>query len=669
MFAHGLEFLPDLPQIVMFGRNKGQKLSNFDDEVDEEALSLANNTSSLASADEPIFPVSPTSGSLFQSVGGRKMQHLAARVGSISGESTLGIDAHLVGTSPPAPSCQDSPTHSAKVLKSQVRRSAEGRSEGRDERGIDRILQQYNNQQPSAHLFAPHLASPSQTTGEMAEIPTNLSPPGQVHAFPNHNAFDTLGGDEDPILVARVDNVYRLKKQCEPLEEKTRRLHDHVSELYKSIQKVCDDFHQISNDISDLMPPSMDPEKNVSHKSAANHEDVHNMVGVAIPAKIMPRFEQSLLGDLDLMMLHFVQEQVQFRKFRKDQIAMERRDEEVDLKSSKKVDASTEASIILKQENLSRNLKKSSELSENGLTNLLEKEKDMLDAWFYKFMQFQIHFFSEVGRQVMNLQGPSAKLADQLKKRKLDPSESSKILGDVVAETVVASPGWGTEHEDASNKSWFGIKGNKSPGSADEKNKWMQGMFRRRNVDFFKAGGGPRGGGGGFFDEDDEEDDSTSTPSSRRNSATNSNSNSRRGSRDNAGTPKQFNPNDLMGGIKKLFNKRPSCGGGEFSSQNGLLSGGGLPPTDGGPSSSGFPRPPESGAFPRTAGSVGTGKAMQGISSAQASSGKKSGGGFFSSFQSKEGHSKSEEWVDFSAGGGSVPSSDDVNVEFDAGEV
>ena len=59
MFALGLEFLPDLPQIVMFGRNKGQTLSNFDDEVNDEALFLVNNTFPLASADEPIFPVSP----------------------------------------------------------------------------------------------------------------------------------------------------------------------------------------------------------------------------------------------------------------------------------------------------------------------------------------------------------------------------------------------------------------------------------------------------------------------------------------------------------------------------------------------------------------------------------------------------------------------------------
>ena len=173
------------------------------------------------------------------------------------------------------------------------------------------------------------------------------------------------------------------------------------------------------------------------------------------------------------------------------------------MKLGKKVDAATEASIILKQEKLARALKTSSEISEKGLSNLMEKvreaiaecfvsvlqhhrltilaspfpyipfppttqEADMLDAWFYKFMQFQVHFFSEVGQQIMTLQGPSTRLADQLKKRNLDPSESAKILGDVAPETVVANPGWGTEHEEARLKGWFGIKGNKSP-STEEK--------------------------------------------------------------------------------------------------------------------------------------------------------------------------------------------------------
>ena len=129
------------------------------------------------------------------------------------------------------------------------------------------------------------------------------------------NLLDTISDGMDPVLKAQVENILKMKTTAEPMEVKTRRLHDHVSELYSSIQKVCDDFHIISADLTDMLPPQTDPAKNVSHKVAAAHEEVHNMVGVAIPAKTMPRFEQSLLGDLDLMMLHFVQEQKKFRKF------------------------------------------------------------------------------------------------------------------------------------------------------------------------------------------------------------------------------------------------------------------------------------------------------------------------------------------------------------------
>ena len=257
----------------MFGRKKGQKLSNLDDNY--ESVSLASGSPLESSPlGQPISPASPLGNPVnemgflspkSEATSGKTMQQLATNMGSISGEGTLGIAAHLGHGM--GPSCQDSPTN-AKVLMSQ-------------------------------------------TTGEMGEIPSNLSPPGQTHAFPGQNNFNTLSdSDLDPIVAARVENIFKMKKQCQPMEEKTRRLHDHVSELQKSIQKVCDDFHRISNDISDLMPPSMDADKNISHKAAAMHEDVHNMVGVAIPSKIMPRFEQSLLGDLDLMMLHYVQEQV-----------------------------------------------------------------------------------------------------------------------------------------------------------------------------------------------------------------------------------------------------------------------------------------------------------------------------------------------------------------------
>jgi hypothetical protein len=65
---------------------------------------------------------------------------------------------------------------------------------------------------------------------------------------------------------------------------------------------------------------------------------------------------------------------------------------------------------------------------------------------------------------------------------------------------------------------------------------------------------------------------------------------------------------------------------------------------------------------------------MEGISSNQTSnqaSASKKNGGFFSAFQSREGHSKSEEWVDFSAPGGKISArdSEDLNVEFDSRHV
>ena len=100
----------------------------------------------------------------------------------------------------------------------------------------------------------------------------------------------------------------------------------------------------------------------------------------------------------------------------------------------------------------------------------------MLDAWLFKFLQFQIHFWSETGQQVMSLQKPTGALAEQLKARKLDPSESRNILGEVDPETVVSSPGWGDESEATPSKGkevggggggglgWFG-------GKKDEKEK------------------------------------------------------------------------------------------------------------------------------------------------------------------------------------------------------
>ncbi|GMI00911.1 hypothetical protein TrLO_g12164 [Triparma laevis f. longispina] len=557
----------------------------------------------------------------------------------------------------------------------------------RSDLGIAAHLKINTNIHSSAsQAAAPRRSLLSQPSGnDFGATPTNLdtapSTPAPNPHVPQGNPFDSLAGGVDPILKAQLENVYRLKSVAEPMEAKTRRLHNHISELYKSIQKVCDDFHMISADISDMLPPNTNPSKNVSHKVAAAHEEVHNMVGVAIPAKIMPRFEQSLLGDLDLMMLHYVQEQKKFRSFDALNKANKAESDEGKMGGS----PSDSSTLMSKSKKDTDKLKEAAAASEEGLQRLVEKEADMLDAWLFKFLQFQIHFWSETGQQVMSLQKPTGALAEQLKARKLDPSESRNILGEVDPETVVSSPGWGDESEATPSKGkevggggggglgWFG-------GKKDEKEKgsehaWLSGMFQRRNVEFFQKDKG------GF---DDDEDDSTSNPSSRSNSRrgslSKSNQGSRRGSKDNGkGSKVGLNAAELSAKIDaaasgsnplKRFsgifggNKRKDD---KYSSQNGLLGsedvGVGVP-IETGAETTAFPRPPEQGAFPRPDINP-SGKNIEGISSTQAR--KKSGsgsGGMFSAFQSGNGEKKggkNDEWVDFTAG--------DESVEFDANAV
>ncbi|GMI02852.1 hypothetical protein TrVE_jg4759 [Triparma verrucosa] len=506
---------------------------------------------------------------------------------------------------------------------------------------------------------APRRSLLSQPSGsDFGATPTNLDSTSKAkdNFVPQGNPFDSLAGGVDPILKAQVDSVYKLKGVAEPMEAKTRRLHNHVSELYKSIQKVCDDFHMISADISDMLPPNTNPSKNVSHKVAAAHEEVHNMVGVAIPAKIMPRFEQSLLGDLDLMMLHYVQEQKKFREF----VAAKKT---VDSEEAKAPSSSADSSTsILKTKKETDKLKEAAVASEEGLQRLVDKEADMFDAWLFKFLQFQIHFWSETGQQVMSLQKPTGQLAEQLKARKLDPSESRKILGEVDPETIVSSPGWGDESEatPAKGKSegglnWFG--GKKDDKEKGSEHAWLSGMFQRRNVEFFKKDKG------GF---DDDEDDSTSNPGSRSNSRRGSLSKSnqgsrqgsRRGSRDNStlnaaelsakiDAAARANSNPLKR-ISGIFGGNKRKDGDMFSSQNGLLDSGTIETAPG-------------QSFPRPDGVAPAGKKIEGISSTQARK-KSGGGGMFSAFQSGNGEKgKSDKWVDFTAG--------DESVEFDANAV
>ena len=401
------------------------------------------------------------------------------------------------------------------------------------------------------------------------------------------------------------------------------------------------------------MPPTSNPDGNVSHKCAAIHEDVHNMVGVAIPAKIMPRFELSLLGDLDLMMLHFVQEQVKFRKFHRHFAAASQLEEEgsagvaASPTTAKNEDIVAAATMALQRHRVFENLKASSELSEIGLDALLEKEKDMLDAWLYKFMQFQLHFFSEVGYQIMNLQKPSKDLAVQLDKRNLNPAKSTKILGEVDPETIVATPGWegkeGSETQKGS-KGWFGMSSSGKGKGADEHDEhgWRQGMFRRRNVDFFKSRGVAR--------VDDNEDDSTMSPDISTHSASNSRSVSRRSSGGRLASFEAFNANELMGGLKRIFSKdKKAAAIGELESQNSLL---GTPKEETGHH---FPRTPEGRASISQCGQ------MEGVASAQELATSRANDYF--------GRMKSgEEWITFPADKTEQTSqeSSEINVEFDA---
>jgi len=178
---------------------------------------------------------------------------------------------------------------------------------------------------------------------------------------------------------------------------------------------------------------------------------------------------------------------------------------------------------------------------EDGLTGVLEKERSMLDAWMHNFLQFQMHFWSATGREVITLQSSAEALAGGLEERGIDPSNSEAIMGPVKAETVVASPGWGvseTEEGAAPRKeekgvvgTWFdmvmrgGGEGSSSESREGEEtgraapaseHKWLQGMFRRRNVDFFAAKGGAA------LDDDFEGDVEAEESGSRGGSATGS---------------------------------------------------------------------------------------------------------------------------------------------------
>ena len=179
---------------------------------------------------------------------------------------------------------------------------------------------------------------------------------------------------------------------------------------------------------------------------------------------------------------------------------------------------------------------------------------------------------------------------------------------------------------------------------AKTEHKWLQGMFRRRNVDFFAKG--KEGGVGGF--DDCEGDDGEESRGASRAGSTNV---SRRGSAENNGGGKGVDGNelkkkmeDLGKGLKGLFG---GGGGGarsgdEFGSMNGLLGGGGVGVLD-------FKKEKGVGSSPRGSATGGMGGMKD----------------MFSAFGSKNGEKEKSaggsavgggtEWVDFEgAGGGDV---------------
>jgi len=204
---------------------------------------------------------------------------------------------------------------------------------------------------------------------------------------------------------------------------------------------MLDDFHEVSNDLSDLLPPGQG-NAGVSHKVAATHLEVTNVVCVGIPSKIMPRFEKSLLGDLDTVMLHWLEQQGIFRKFHMKYEEFQRAST-----ADEGANGGLGCSPMLKAETAGDEVRMLLHASFSGLTNVMETSSKMMDAWLYKYLQFQVHFWSETGQQIIGLQKSAGVLEGRLREEGIDPSESGTIMGEVKAETIVATPGWGLNEQ------------------------------------------------------------------------------------------------------------------------------------------------------------------------------------------------------------------------------
>ena len=344
-------------------------------------------------------------------------------------------------------------------------------------------------------------------------LPPDSTPPRKQDEKSQSDDFYSLN--------AIHERIRELKDQAFPLEIRTKKLHNDMTALQGSIQRVLDDFHRVSVDISDLLPPNS--KNTTSHRVASKHNEVHNYVGLSLPARIMPRFEQSLMGDLDLIMLHFLDNQVKYRKYQRDK-------REYEKKSMSKKPGS-----ILDMHEI--NLRHSCNECEESLTSFLASQPDALDAWFFKYLRFQLTFFSEIGNQVMSLNEPCQSLVDRLNERNVDPGNLAELLGEVREETIVSTPGWENSDKDGDKRkrrtSFGGVFGGGGSGSggggggrggggeggvkmnSSNDNSWLTGVFQRRNVDFFNnANDNSR--------DDEYETENLSNVSSRRSSRKNS---------------------------------------------------------------------------------------------------------------------------------------------------
>ena len=266
---------------------------------------------------------------------------------------------------------------------------------------------------------------------------------------------------------------------------------------------------------------------------------MHATVATVIPSKLMPRFERGLLADLDLVLLKFVECQVKYRAVGTAVLFEKRRRRQV--QEEKKGDSAKQTGVYLiapdSNDAAVASLTAVVLIAVDALEKLVAVYTRSMAAWFYKYLQFQLHLFSAIGEQVMSLQDTGLSLASSLRENGF-PQEldmTTIVGGDVAPEIVLSPPGWGNtslgspssldefmppppgKAEQAANSgggSWFenlgrrastwnnleadrltdGGEGDAAEGVKEKAegagptskadNAWLAGMFQRRNLKF-----------------------------------------------------------------------------------------------------------------------------------------------------------------------------------------